>query len=57
MNAQRRVIEARAWLGLGQYDHALEIIQADKGPDTDMIRAEIAWKKHDWRNTGPAVMF
>ena len=48
MAAQRRVIEARAWLGLSQYDHALEIIQGDKGADTDAIRAEVAWKKHDW---------
>jgi tetratricopeptide (TPR) repeat protein len=48
LNAQRRVVEARAWLGLGQYDHALEIIQSDKGGDPDAIRAEISWKKHDW---------
>ena len=39
LNAQRRVVEARAWLGLGQYDHALEIIQGDKGGDPDAIRA------------------
>jgi len=52
MNAERRVIEARAWVGLGQYDHALEVIQADKGPDADVIRAEIAWKKHEWPSAG-----
>ena len=52
MNTQRRAIEARAWLGLGQYDHALEVIQADKGPDTDAIRAEVSWKKHDWAGAG-----
>jgi tetratricopeptide (TPR) repeat protein len=52
MNAQRRVIEARAWLGLAQYDHALEIIQGDKGGDPDAIRAEISWKKHDWTGAG-----
>jgi tetratricopeptide (TPR) repeat protein len=52
MNAQRRVIEARAWVGLGQYDHALEVMQSDKGPDTDAIRAEVAWKKHDWPGAG-----
>jgi tetratricopeptide (TPR) repeat protein len=48
LNAQRRLVESRAWLGLGQYDHALEIIQNDKGPEADAIRAEVAWKKHDW---------
>ncbi len=52
LNAQRRSIEARAWLGLGQYDHALEVIQSDKGSDTDAIRAEVAWKKRDWPAAG-----
>jgi tetratricopeptide (TPR) repeat protein len=33
LNAQRRVIESRAWYELGQYDHALEIIQTDKSDD------------------------
>jgi tetratricopeptide (TPR) repeat protein len=48
LNAQRRQVEARAWLGLGQYDHAMEILSNDKGADADSIRAEVAWKKHDW---------
>jgi tetratricopeptide (TPR) repeat protein len=48
LNAQRRLVESRAWLGLGQYDHALEILQNDKGGDADSIRAEVAWKTHDW---------
>ena len=48
LNAQRRLVESRAWLGLGQYDHAMEILQNDKGADADAIRAEVAWKKHDW---------
>jgi tetratricopeptide (TPR) repeat protein len=50
--AQRRVIEARAWLGLGQYDHALEVIQADKGADAEAVRAEAAWKQHNWTVAG-----
>jgi tetratricopeptide (TPR) repeat protein len=52
LNAQRRVIESRAWLQLGQYDHALEIIETDKGGDSDSIRAEVSWKKHDWASAG-----
>ena len=52
MSARRRTIEARAWLGLGQYDHALEVIQSDKGGDADAIRAEVIWKKHDWMAAG-----
>ncbi len=50
LTAQRRLVEARAWLGLGQYDHALEILESDKSGDADSVRAEIAWKKHDWSN-------
>jgi tetratricopeptide (TPR) repeat protein len=52
LNAQRRVIESRAWFELGQYDHALEIIQADKSDDAQAIRAEVAWKQHDWAGAG-----
>ncbi|HEY2661575.1 MAG TPA: endoglucanase [Caulobacteraceae bacterium] len=48
LSAQRRMIEGRAWLGLGQYDHAMEILESDKSADADSVRAEIAWKKHDW---------
>ena len=54
LNAQRRLVEARAWLGLGQYDHAMEILQNDKGVDADAIRAEVSWKKHDWGPSGGA---
>ena len=48
LNAQRRVIESRAWLELGQYDHALELLQSDKGDDAQAIRAEVSWKQNDW---------
>ena len=48
LTAQRRVIEGRAWLALGQYDHALEILETDKSGDAESVRAEVAWKKHDW---------
>jgi tetratricopeptide (TPR) repeat protein len=48
LTAQRRVVESRAWLMLGQYDHALEIIEGDKGADAIAVRADVAWKKHDW---------
>jgi tetratricopeptide (TPR) repeat protein len=52
LNAQRRVIEARAWLELGQYDHALELLEADKSDDAQAIRADVAWKQHDWEGAG-----
>ena len=52
LNAQRRVLESRAWLGLGQYDHALEIIENDKDDDAQAVRAEVNWKQHDWADAG-----
>jgi tetratricopeptide (TPR) repeat protein len=52
LNAQRRMIEARAWLGVAQYDHALEIIQNDKTADANSIRAEVAWKQRSWPKAG-----
>ena len=48
LSVQRRLIESRAWLGLGQYDHALEILENDRSGDADAVRAEVQWKKHDW---------
>jgi tetratricopeptide (TPR) repeat protein len=55
LTAQRRVVEARAWLQLGQFDHASEILGADNSTDAGTIRAEISWKKHDW--SGAAATF
>jgi len=52
LSAQRRVVEARAWLGMGQFDHALEVIESDNSPDVAAIRADVAWKKHDWAGAG-----
>jgi tetratricopeptide (TPR) repeat protein len=49
--AQRRVIEARAWLMLGQYDHAVEIVAGDKSTDAASVRAEAAWRKQDWASS------
>lgn len=48
LNAQRRVVEARALMGLGRYDHALEILQGDKSADAADIRAEAQWKQKAW---------
>ncbi len=50
--AERRVLEARAWLGLGQYDHASEIVDRDAFPDAMDVKAEIAWKQHQWPVAG-----
>ena len=52
LNAQRRQIEARAWLQLNQLDHATEVLGDDASPDGQAIRAEIAWKRKDWTAAG-----
>ena len=52
LNAERRLATARALMGLGRYDAALEVIESDKGRDAEDIRAEIAWKQHTWPQAG-----
>ena len=53
LNAERRLVEARAWTGLGRYESALEIIGRDKGREADDLRAEILWKQKNWVAAGP----
>jgi len=53
LNAERRLIESRAWSGIGRYDAALEIIEKDKSTEGDELRAEITWKQKDWAKAGP----
>ena len=48
LNAERRMMEARALLDLGRYDHALEILGADGSPEASDIRAEVFWRQKDW---------
>ena len=48
LNAERRLATARALMGLGRYDAALELIEKDASRDGQEIRAEIAWKQHAW---------
>ena len=53
LNAQRRLIEARAWAGVGRYDSALEILEKDASKDAQELRAEITWKQKNWAAAGP----
>jgi tetratricopeptide (TPR) repeat protein len=48
LNAERRLVEARALTGLGRYDHALEILERDTGRDAQDMRAEVYWKQKNW---------
>ena len=49
---QRRMVEARAWLALNQNDHTLELVGKDTSSDADDIRAEVAWRLHQWPQVG-----
>lgn len=53
LNLERRLIEARAWAGVGRYDAALEIVEKDKSREADELRAEISWKEKSWDKAGP----
>ncbi|MDB5416720.1 MAG: hypothetical protein JWP50_139 [Phenylobacterium sp.] len=53
LNAQRRLIEARAWAGVGRFDSALEILDKDASKDGQELRAEITWKQKSWAAAGP----
>ena len=53
LNNERRLIEARAWAGLGRYDSALEIIERDTTKEGADLRADITWKQKNWAAAGP----
>jgi tetratricopeptide (TPR) repeat protein len=52
LNAQRRVVEARALLALGRGDHALELLEGDKSPEAADVRAQASWSQHAWPQAG-----
>jgi len=53
LNNERRLIEARAWSGVGRFDSALEIIERDPSRDASELRGEITWKQKNWVVAGP----
>jgi tetratricopeptide (TPR) repeat protein len=53
LNNERRLIEARAWVGVGRFDSALEIIERDTSKDAQDLRAEITWKQKNWAVAAP----
>lgn len=55
LNAQRRLIESRALMGLGRLDAALETIERDPSRDGQDLRAEVVWKQRNWAQA--AVLF
>lgn len=53
LNAERRVIEAKALVELGRMDHALEILENDKSVDANDVRGDVAWRQRSWEQVGP----
>ena len=53
LNNERRLIEARAWAGVGRFDSALEIIERDTSRDATELRGEVTWKQKNWAVAGP----
>ena len=54
LNAQRRLVQARALMALGRSDHAMEVLSQDKSPEVVALRAEAAWAGHDWAKAAAA---
>jgi tetratricopeptide (TPR) repeat protein len=52
LNAERRIVTARALMSLGRLDAAAEIIDPDTSPEAQEAKAEIAWKGHAWPLAG-----
>ncbi|HEX2561664.1 MAG TPA: endoglucanase, partial [Phenylobacterium sp.] len=54
LNVERRLIEGRALMMLGRYEHALEVIQRDTSREANDLRAETMWRQKDWAGAGLA---
>lgn len=52
VQAERRVLEARALTELGRTENALEVLGADRSPEAMQVRADIAWRDKDWAKAG-----
>lgn len=53
--SERRIVQAKALIELGRWDHAKELVERDNGPDASRIRAEVAWRQRDWQNAAVAL--
>lgn len=52
LNAERRIITARALMALGRLEAAEEILEQDNTPESREVKAEIAWKGRNWAVAG-----
>ena len=52
LNAQRRLVEARALMNLGRIDAGLEVLERDTSPEGQDLRNEMVWKQKNWPVAG-----
>jgi hypothetical protein len=48
LQADRRILEARALLDLGRLEGATELVERDRSEDAQRVRADAAWRARDW---------
>ncbi len=52
---ERRYIKARAFLELGRYEDALDLLDEDKSKTAQLMRADIYWKAKNWNKAIGAI--
>jgi hypothetical protein len=55
LQADRRILEARALLDLGRLDGAAELVERDRSEDAQRVRAEAAWRARDWERAAVEI--
>jgi tetratricopeptide (TPR) repeat protein len=50
----RLLLEAKALSDLSRTDQALELLEAERGPEVDRLRTDIYWTGRRWRESGEA---
>lgn len=50
----RLLLEVKALSDLSRTDQALELLEAERGPEVDRLRADIFWTGRRWREAGEA---
>ncbi|WP_054207239.1 hypothetical protein [Bosea vaviloviae] len=50
----RLLLEAKALSDLSRTDQALDLLEAERGPEVDRLRADIYWTGRRWREAGEA---
>jgi hypothetical protein len=46
---ERRMVEATALIALGRTENVIELLERDRSPEAQQLRAEAAWRQKDWK--------